>query len=264
MGTSQLGLLVLAAAVAGQPAALPDSYYANAAQAAQKLNNQLFFLQRSLATIPGPPEGRGFYKQIDLVSVDLDYLQNQIQRKVSRDSLYLAFDPMNGKLKQFLGDIQNAEQWAPALQMAARQAAAAEHDLYLALAAGDSSAARQAQTTARQIQLLTVRTKDLEGTVNYVFAGQPRLAAWKTDFLDLRAATSQLQLLQSSNASRDAMKKQLLKADAIWDKMVTKVKGYPEYLSFLLKGDFARVDQVIQQLSRTYGIDNRRAPLKGR
>src|SRR5262249_6621468 len=139
MGPCKVSILILALTSGGQPPAGQDNYYAAATAAARELSNQLFFLQRGLSTIPGPSLGRGFYKQIESVQVDLIYLQQQIKRQVSRESLYLAFDPMNGKLNTFLDDIQNAEQWAPFLRLAARRARAAQYDLRLALGSGDGT-----------------------------------------------------------------------------------------------------------------------------
>jgi hypothetical protein len=254
MGPGKLGILILALTAGGQPPAGQNNYYAAATAAARELSNQLFYLQRGLATIPGPPEGRGFYKQIERAQLDLTYLQQQIQRKVPRESLYLAFDPLNTKVNQFLNDIQNAEKWAPFLGYAARRARAAQYDLRLALAAGDGAPERQSEMKYLQILVILTRTEDLDGMVRYVLDGQDSLAGWKTDFAKLHQALKESQRLQKSKAAPATVKTQINETIAVWNKMLAKYNSLPEYQGVLLRSDFATVDLAFFRLAALYGI----------
>src|SRR5271167_3717224 len=57
--------------------------------ATRELSNQLFCFQNTISLIPGPPMGRGLYKQCDNVMGDLIYFQQQLKRNVSREQLLI-------------------------------------------------------------------------------------------------------------------------------------------------------------------------------
>src|SRR5262245_63340117 len=110
----------------GQPG--QGDYYGPIAASAQELAQQLDYFQRALYTIPGPPMGRGLYKQSDRIVYDLIYFQQQVQQKAAREMLYIAYDKVEQGLQTMLGDIKGLEKWDPALRMVAQQVTAANHD----------------------------------------------------------------------------------------------------------------------------------------
>lgn len=257
MTICHLGILALAL---GQ-APPGDDYYAAATAAGRELSRQVEFLQRSFATIPGPPEGRGLYQQTENILVDVIYLRQQIQRKVAREDLYLAFDKVDGKLKSLEGDLQGFAKWVPAVKMTLQGVQAAQHDLHFALFSGDGAPARQTSAIYRQILVLKTKTENLANTVNYVFDEQDSLADWKAGFKTLRGEINQLQKMQNAKEKPEALKTQMQAVDASWDKLVAKMKALPEGQNFLLVSDFARVDAVFHRLAQSLTIKGRRAPL---
>src|SRR5262245_42548831 len=176
MEPSHLAILFLTAAL-GQGPADQDDYYSATTAAARELATQLEALTRSFVNIPGPPEGRGLYKQADGIGYDLIYFRQQLKRKVSREELYTAFDKVDGKLNTLLEGLEPFEKWVPAVRMTARRVKAAQHDLQFALAGGESSPARQSDALYRQTLVLLTRAEDLEGMVRYVFEEQDSLPA---------------------------------------------------------------------------------------
>src|ERR1700736_6777200 len=61
--------------------------------AARELSRQLFFLQNTMALIPGP--ARGLFQQGEVIQGDLIYLQQQLKRQVGREQLQLNFDKLD-------------------------------------------------------------------------------------------------------------------------------------------------------------------------
>src|SRR3954454_7201669 len=106
--------LAVAAAVAGlalgamPPAARGqargDDYLPAVHAAARELGRQLNQLQWVFPGAPGENSGRGLYKQTDQIQTALIYFRQQLQRKVGREQLYIAFDPVDKKVKQLLDD----------------------------------------------------------------------------------------------------------------------------------------------------------------
>ncbi len=260
MSVSLIGVLALGTVSFGQPAAPPDSYYAALSAATRELSNQMFYLQRGLATIPGPPEGRGLYNQIDKVNLDLNYFQNQLQQKASVESLYVAFDPLNGRLNAFLSEIKNAEKWSPFLRMVARRVRFAQGDVQFAMAAVGGTPERQAQLKYMQTLVLLDRTEDLNNMVGWVMAGQGNPGAWKAAFGSLHSALKQLEQLQKKKAAAGAVKDQVNQTIAVWNQMIQKFNALPGDQSVLLRSDFAQADQAFFRLASLYGIKKGQGP----
>jgi hypothetical protein len=245
----------------GQPAAPPDNYYVNVAAAGRDLQNQIDFMNRALATIPGPPMGRGFFKENTRIAIDLTFFRQQVQNKVSRDDLFLAFTPVDAKLNTLLTDLQAFGKWDPAIQMAARRAQSAQQEVHFALSAGIVTPESQSQIIPRQIQALLNRETDLESLAGIALDDPDTLKSWNADFANVRKAMAELQRLQKQKAGRDDLKLQLVETDRIWEKLVTRFKALPTDQSIMLREDFGQVDQVIGRLAPLLGIDNRRATL---
>jgi hypothetical protein len=235
-------------------------FRAAATGAARELSKQLFFLQNTIALIPGPPTGRGLFTQCDAVQGDLGYLQDQLKRNVSREQLQLNFDKMDAKLEQLLGDIKNFEKWDDALRAVVRRVRGAVHDLQFALAPATPSASAP-QLAYRQTLNLLTKSENLAGMVRYVFAEQAPLAQWNADLGALSQAIAKLQGAQNNKAAPDQVKKQFLATDQTWEKMVARLKALPQGQFILLQSDAAQVDQVMFRLAQLFGIKERRAAM---
>jgi hypothetical protein len=258
MGYLCVAFVMLSTALVGQ-----DSYYGAINTAAADLQNQLDFLRRSFATIPGPPTGRGLYKEANGIFIDLIYFRQIVQQKEPREDLYLAFTKVDMKLNQLLDDVQAIEKWDPAVRRAARRAQSALHETHFALSSGDSSPARRSQDDARQTQVLRNRELDLENLVGIVFLfDTDALKDWNAEFAGLRKNIAELQRLQKNKASRDDVKQQLVQTDRSWETLVTRFKGLSADQILQLREDFGQVDQAISRLCHSFGIQNRRAPLQ--
>ncbi len=226
-------------------------------------NPALTFLRRSFATIPGPPEGRGFNKQSNRIFIDLITFRQLVQTKAPREDLYVAFAKVDMGMKQLLDDAQAFEKWDPAIRMAARRAQSALHETNFALSTGDASPARRSENETRQTQVLRNREVDLENMVGIVFLfDTDAMKDWNDEFSSLRKNIVELQRLQKSKADRDEVKQQLVRTDQSWEKLVARFKGLSADQILQLREDFGQVDQVITRLCLSYGIKNRRAPLQ--
>jgi len=130
--------IVLAAAVGlGQNGNGNGDYYAAVNAATRELHHQLGYFQRALATIPGPPMGRGLYKQSHLLIAHVIYLQQVVERNAPREELVLAYSKVENKLRTMLWDVQDLEQWSSALRTFSQGVASANDDLQFALAGGE-------------------------------------------------------------------------------------------------------------------------------
>ena len=259
MGHSHVAYLLL---LLGQPAAGQDGYYASVVAAGRDLQNQMDFMVRALATIPGPPMGRGLYKETNRIVIDLTSFRDQARQKVSRDNLYLAFTPVDRELNELLSELQTFGKWDPAIRMAARRTQSALNEVHFALSVGDAMPARRAQVQARQIQALLNRETDLESLAGLLLYDPQMLKAWNADFADLRKALADLQRLQKKKADRDDLKAQFVLTDKAWEKLVTRFKALPADQMVPLREDFGQVDQVFSRIAPMLGIENRRAPLQ--
>jgi hypothetical protein len=258
MGYLSVTVVILSTAFVAQ-----DNYYGAVSVAGRDLQNQLDFLRRSFATIPGPPMGRGLYKETNRIFIDLITFRQLVDQKEPREDLYLAFTKVDMGLNQLLNDVQAFEKWDPAIRMAARRAQSALHETHFALATGDVSPARRSEDEARQAQMLKNRELDLEDMVGIVFLfDTAALKDWNGEFAPLRKNIAELQRLQKNKASREDVKQQLVRTDQSWEKLVTRFKGLSADQILQLREDFGRVDQVISRLCSSYGIKNRRAPLQ--
>ena len=258
MATFFLSVIYLAAAVGGQ-----DGYYNAVNSTSGELQNQLDFLRRSFATIPGPPEGRGFNRLGNRIFIDLITFRQLVQTKAPREDLYLAFTKVDMEMNELLNNAKDFEKWDPAIQMAARRAQSALHDTSFAMATGDASPALRTQNEARQAQVLRNREQELENMVGIVFLfDTDALKKWNPEFAGFKKNIAELQRLQKDKASRDDLKKQLAKTDQSWETLVTRFKGLSTDQAVQLREDFGQVDQVISRLSVSYGIKDRRASLK--
>jgi uncharacterized protein (TIGR03000 family) len=265
MRARHLGFLILlaAAVVPARSGAGSTDFWATTTAAAQELANQLGYLQQSFATIPGPPQGRGLYKQADGVQLDLTSFQQQLAQKLPREALNETFALVDGKLNQLLDDLQGITTGAAAGRWAPRRVSAAQHDLHFAFTGGDSAPARKSDVAYRQTLLLLSRTEDLEGQVRYMFAEQESLKGWNADFKDLRRAIAALQKAQQDKAPREDISKQLLQTTQAWDKLVERYQALPEGQYPFIGQSFVQVDQVLDRLARQLGVTDRRAPLAG-
>jgi hypothetical protein len=237
-----------------------DQYLPAVHAAARELARQLNQLQWVFPGAPGEESGRGLYKQTDQIQTALIYFRQQLQRKVGREQLYIAFDPVDAKVKQLLSDIQGLEQWNKALKMVADRVQQANHDLHFALSVGDGTPARGAQALYRQTLVLLADCTSLESLVRYVFAERPPLKAWVRNLEAVRSAAVALQKAQQDKAAKDELQKLFRQLDQAWEKVMAqfRVSGQDQ---FLLIQQVARVDQVLGRIARLVGIDNRRPPL---
>ncbi len=228
--------------------------------AARELSRQLFFLQNTMALIPGP--SRGLFQQCEVVQGDLIYLQQQLKRQVAREELQLNYDKMESKLQQLLGDIKGIEGWDAALRLVARRVQAADHDLQFALATGPGAQMNAGQLAYRQTLSLLTRSETFANMVRYVFAEQNVLAPWNAELKVLSQNIAELKSLQSAKAAPAEVKNQFLATDQAWAKLVTRLKALPQGQNILLQSDAAQVDQVFFRLSGILGVKERRAPLR--
>ena len=261
MGHSSFAGLFLSVLTLGQPAAGEADYYPPIVATARDLQNQIDFMVRALATIPGPPMGRGLSRQTNRIVIDLTSFRDQIIQKPSRDTLYLAFTPVDQELNQLLAELQTIGKWDPAIRLAARRTQSALNDVHLALSAGDVSATRRPLVESRQVQTLLNREVDLQSLAGLLM-DPDTLKAWNTDFAELRKSLTELQRLQNKKAGRDDLKQHLVLAEKNWEKLVTRFKALPADQVLPLREDFGQVDQVFSRLSSMFGIQGRRAPLR--
>jgi hypothetical protein len=252
-----LGILLLVGSASGQT---QTDYYTAVTGAARELSSALDTLQRSFATIPTQPVGRGLYQQLDPVQLNLLYFRQQVQRKIPRDDLYLAFDKVDGGLTNLVGELVDISKWDPALQLAIRRVRAAQHDLHFAISGGDKAPARQTQVAYRQTLALLTRLEDLQNLVRYVFNEQDALPGWDAEFKDLRAAVNGLQRLEK-NGSRAEQQQQMAKTELAWEKLVARMRLLPESQHVLLRADFGQVDRAFARLAGLLNVV-RRPPLK--
>jgi hypothetical protein len=265
MGLHHVGFLLFAGASLGQGPAGQDDYFAASTAAARELSRQVMYLQQAIIAVPRPPTppgGDGLYEQTETINVNLIGLRQQLNSKAGREQLILSFDTIDGKLNQLLGEIQGMETWNPGLRMVVRRVRYAQHDVHFAIFAGDGAPATQAQVAYRQTLVAQSRTEDLLGVVRYVFAEQDALNTWNAEFANLKSALAEFQRMQNGKAPRAEVKQALAQADKAWAKLVTRFNGLPTANNLLLGSNFAKVDQVLDRLSRMFDVKDRRAALK--
>jgi hypothetical protein len=260
MGHLQICLL-LATAGLGQAPAGQDEYYTSAIGAARELSRSLDFLQRSFATIPTDPPGRGLYKQLDPIQLDQLYFSQQLDRRASRSDLYLAYAKVDTGLSQLFADIQDISKWDAALRMAMRRVRSAQHDVHAALSAGDQAPDRQGQGAYRQVLALDTRAEDLDNLARYVFNEQDSQPGWKADFANLRSAISSLQR-GLKDGTPDAARRLMLQVDQAWSKLIDRYNDLPRGQHLLLRSDFIQFDRMLARLAPLVGVTDRRPALK--
>jgi hypothetical protein len=255
-----LALCATAPAARAQAGGDGTQYLPAVHAAARELARQLNQLQWVFPGAPGEESGRGLYKQTDQIQAALIYFRQQLQRKVGREKLYEAFDPVDKKVKQLLDDIQALEQWNKALKMVADRVQQADHDLAFALAAGDTTPARGADALYRQTLVLLADRTNLERLARYVFNERPPLKAWVDNLEAVRKTAVAFQQGQQNKAAKDQLQKLFRQMDEPWEKVMAqfRVSGQDQ---FLLIQQVARVDQILGRIARLVGIDNRRPPL---
>lgn len=266
MRTHRWGILILAATTlgAGQVSAGDGDYYASVIAAARELSRQIDFLQRTFVMLPGPPEGRGLYQQSDTIQLDLSYFRARLRDKAGRDDLYLAFERFDGKITTLLHDLEDFEKRIPAVRLAARRVASAQHDLHFAVTISDEAPARRTQATYRQTLVLLARIEDLDSMVRYVFFEPDKVNRWVGALKDVRLATKELQSLQQKKAARDDVKAQLVLVEQSWGKLVGMFKELPENQYFLLQADAVQVDTVLDRFDQAFSLKGRaRVPNDG-
>lgn len=232
-----------------------DDYKAAVTAAARELSRQLVFLQQAIANIPGPPEGRGIYRQGDQVQYNLIFFQQQIKRAGSREELVLNFDQLDQKLQQLLDDIKGFEKWDVALRYVVRKVQAAESDLHFAVFSGDDK--KTSQVAYRQTLALLAKTTNLDGMYRYRFEGEKSLKPWNEQMKALHQALDGLKEMQKAKkpkASKAELKDQFQKINQAWDKLLSMVKDAPKGQYILLRSDAAQVDQAFFRLARLLGV----------
>jgi len=259
MRTYRWGIMILVGMTlaTGQASAGDADYFASVTAASRELSRQLDFLQRSFATIPGPPEGRGLYQQSDKILLDLGYFRLRLKDKAGRDELYLAFENFDGKITTLLSDLQGFEPRVPAVRLGARRVKSAQHDLQFALSVGDDAPARQTQVTYRQTLVMLTRVEDLDSMVRYVFTEQDTINRWVAALKEMRGAVNDLQTLQQKKAARADVKAQVEQMELVWGKLVTMFKELPENQYFLLQADGVQVDGVLDRFDKAFDLKGR-------
>jgi hypothetical protein len=255
-------LTVAADASQPGPPAAGDADYRPITAAAHELERQLDFMLRALATIPGPPKGRGLYKDLNLVHADLTVFQQKVQKKTSREDLRVAYDKMEERLGSFLEEVEAFEKWDKAIRLVARRARAADSDLHFALFGGDPAMSRGAQALYRHTLAARARLEGLEDELRYLFQGAQSLQLWLPDLKATRGALAEFQRLQKAQAERAELQKQFKDLDGIWEKLVERFKALPERNYLRLLSDAAHVDRVLDRLARLIGIVGRRLPMR--
>lgn len=243
---------ILLVGIMSGPVLAGDDQWLAATAAGRELANQLDYLQRALSTAPS---GRGFYAQFDGISNDMVYFQQQLKRKVPRESLLLAFDKVDAKLHQLLKDLRNFEKWDAGLAMVASRVESADHDVHFALAGSPANDAGRAETLRRQTLVAQARTENLENMVRYVFDGLGMLQPWRTDLAAFKQSLNAFQQAQSKNASAQELKSQYTEMDRLWRKVVERVKNMPQGQFVIVQSDAAQVDQVLSRLAVIFTID---------
>ncbi|MBM4070717.1 MAG: hypothetical protein FJ271_17445 [Planctomycetes bacterium] len=235
--------------------------------AARELSKQLDFLQRAIASLPGPPDRRDLFVSAEKLQFDLIYFQQQLKRQVSREALTLAFDKLDERMNGVMEELQPIEKWDQNVRMTARRVRSAEHDLHFALfggAVGDKDAAgRDTQALYRQTLVLLTRAEDLESLAKYVFDDRQTARRWTDDIEDLRLALVSFQRGQKSKLGRDELKARFIEADRDWEKLVGKFRALPERQYYLLRSDAVQIDQAFARIARAFGIKATREKLPG-
>src|SRR5262249_54461020 len=150
--------------------------------------------------------------------------------------------------------------WDSGLALAARRLRTADHDLHFAVSAGDKGSARISQVVYRQTLALLDRIENLYRTARWVYAEQPPLDAWTADLKDLKREVQAFQQLQQKKAPVGDLRKQLLQAGKVLDRIVGRFQDAGDNQS-LLQTAVSRTDRGYARLAGLFGIKGRRAPL---
>src|SRR5262249_9033100 len=142
-----------------------QEYYAAATAAARELTRQLEYFSQAVALAPSPqgPAGvrQGLFHQADEIFLDLENLRQQLNNGAGRESLYLSFERLKGKLGQLLQGLQDPK-WGPGLAYVARRVQAAEQDLQFALSSGDGAPEQLGAVVYSQTLALAARCENLQ------------------------------------------------------------------------------------------------------
>jgi hypothetical protein len=239
-----------------------DADYRPIRAAARELERQLDFMLRALATIPGPSQGRGLYKDLNLVHADLTVFQQKVQKKASREDLRVAYDKLDSRLHRLLEEVEAFENWDKAIRLVARRARAADSDLHFALFGSDPAMSGSAQALYRHTLAARARLENLEDEIRYLFEGQQSLQLWLPDLKAARGSLAEFQRLQKAQAERSALQKQFKDLDGIWEKLVRRFKDLPERNYLRLLSDAAHVDRALDRLAKLIGVSGRRLPMR--
>jgi hypothetical protein len=264
MVSTPFNLLLVTWAAMCQQAPAPD-YYAAATAGARNLSNQVQYLAQAIVTAPPapiPPNGVGLFEQVQDVLGNLQLLQIQLNNKGDREQVVLNFLPIDGMLNGLAGELKGMERWNPALRMTVRRVRYAQQDLYFAILGTDGAPATQAQVALRQTLALQDRADDCLGHVRSFFLELPSLPAWNAEFADFRGGLNEMLKLENSKASRDDIKRQVLKTDQSWAKLVDRFNKLGTNSNLMLRSNFAQVDRLLDRLSTLYGVPDRRALLQ--
>lgn len=222
--------------------------------AAREVYRQLEFMHGAIATIPGPPEGRGLYGQVDGAVYAAVQLQNRLQAKADRAALYLAFERLDGKVKGLLEDLKNFEAWNQALKFAAQRLQAAEHDLSFALAVGETDGKKKTDALYRQTLGLQGRVETLGEQIVFTFTGFDSLGDWKAAVQDLRDAITAFQRLQQKKADSPDLKAALEVVNQRWQRLTDKFGKLRDTQYILLQQGAAAVEGALLRIDDVFGI----------
>jgi hypothetical protein len=264
MASYQFTVLLVASATLGQQSPGPN-YYAAATAATRTLTNQVLYLQQAIVTLPQPatpPAGDQLFKQTEVILASLQDLRQGLNDNAGRESLVLTFVPIDRKLNALLRESQGIERWNAALRMTARRVRYAQQDLHFAIFGTDGAPETRAQVALRQTLALQDRTEDCLTHVRNVFFEQQPVFAWNDEFAAFQGALNELLKLEQTKAPRDDIKKQLLKSDQYWAKLVKRFNKDSLGSTLSVQWHFAQVDHLLDRLSMLYGVPDRRPPLK--
>jgi hypothetical protein len=246
-------------AAAQEPARGPE-YWDSVTTAAREMSRALDTFQDVFLLDSGPINGRGLFKQSEQIRLALIGFKRQVASRAPRDQVYLAFDKVDRQTTGLLDIIKGLEQWDSGLAMAARRLRTADHDLHFAVSTGDSGSARISQVVYRQTLALQDRIENLYRTVRWVYSERPPLEAWTADLKDLKREVQGFQQLQQKKAPVGDLRKQLLQAGKVLDRIVTRFQGAGDD-QYLLQTAVSRTDRGYARLAALFGLKDRRATL---
>jgi hypothetical protein len=250
LGVALIGILACPAAGRAQPGAGPgggQGYRAAVETAAQELGRQMGLLQDTIADEPLALQGRGLWRQSENVNLFLASFKQQLKAGAARADLYVAYDRLDGPLRQLVGDIKALGPQERALRRAAARVRAAQLDLHFAVFGGDGGG-RRAQVLARQALALRGAAADLERVTRYLLDGEDNWGDLRGDFRGLRRATVAFQNVAEGKADPQQLRAQFGKVRQAWAELAVDFQLLPSTSGLLLQNYAARLDGIYGRL----------------